>query len=258
MGGIQWPHLRWPHLTPPQLGLLPSCTYAAWSVVVHSCTWSRGIPCERKAPGRQRPKMGRQGQGLSSPACPCCLRSVFPMEAIMAADRTPYHKVNKSLYIKGVIWILQQYCLKCNECGRKLEIANLNEHEKKLYCCSCYQVDNNHWISFAMLSSDPTGALCIKMCHSCSVSVFSLSPMPAPRQELLQTHEIHIPNPFIRFHPARSFFLSEFWNIRLLLETNGRILSFVTFSTTQGPVSSAQWHSCQWQQKDAGGLYHYI
>merc|ERR1711953_861268 len=90
-------------------------------VVVHSCTWSRGTSCERS--GRQSPKMGRPGQGLSSPACPCCLRSVFPMEAIMAADRTPYHK----------------HCLKCNECGRKLEIANLNEHEKKLYCCSCYQ-----------------------------------------------------------------------------------------------------------------------
>jgi len=49
------------------------------------------------------------------------------MEAVMAADRTPYHK----------------YCLKCNECGRKLEIANLNEHEKSLYCSSCYQVGTN-------------------------------------------------------------------------------------------------------------------
>jgi len=61
---------------------------------------------------------------LVSSGCPVCLRSVYPMEAVMAADRTPYHK----------------YCLKCNECGRKLDIGNLNEHEKLLYCSSCYQV----------------------------------------------------------------------------------------------------------------------
>merc|ERR1711971_769617 len=59
-------------------------------------------------------RMGRPGQGLVSPGCPVCHRSVFPMEAVMAADRTPYHK----------------FCLKCNECGRKLDIGNLNEHEK--------------------------------------------------------------------------------------------------------------------------------
>ena len=41
--------------------------------------------------------MGRPGQGLVSPGCPVCQRSVFPMEAIMAADRTPYHKVNDLL-----------------------------------------------------------------------------------------------------------------------------------------------------------------
>ena len=34
--------------------------------------------------------MGKWG---SSAACPLCLRSVFPMEAVYAADRTPYHKV---------------------------------------------------------------------------------------------------------------------------------------------------------------------
>merc|ERR1712055_1081156 len=80
----------------------------------------RGITGEKTALA----KMGKWGQGLASSGCPVCLRSVFPMEAVMAADRTPYHK----------------YCLKCNECGRKLEIANLNEHEKSLYCSSCYQV----------------------------------------------------------------------------------------------------------------------
>merc|ERR1711934_217808 len=84
----------------------------------------RGITGEKKtALGR----MGKWGQGLGSSGssgCPVCLRSVFPMEAVMAADRTPYHK----------------YCLKCNECGRKLEIANMNEHEKLLFCGSCYQV----------------------------------------------------------------------------------------------------------------------
>jgi len=41
----------------------------------------------------------------------------------MASDRTPYHKV----------------CLKCCECARKLDVMSLNEHEKLLYCCVCYQ-----------------------------------------------------------------------------------------------------------------------
>ena len=54
----------------------------------------RGITGEKKtALGR----MGKWGQGLGSSGssgCPVCLRSVFPMEAVMAADRTPYHKVN--------------------------------------------------------------------------------------------------------------------------------------------------------------------
>merc|ERR1712226_576751 len=69
-------------------------------------------------------RMGRRGGGLPPPpACPVCQRSVFPMEALMASDRTPYHKV----------------CLKCCECARKLDVMSLNEHEKLLYCCVCYQ-----------------------------------------------------------------------------------------------------------------------
>jgi len=50
--------------------------------------------------------------------------SVFATEAYMAADRTPYH-------IK---------CLKCFHCKKKLNPANLNEHEKQLYCKNCYEM----------------------------------------------------------------------------------------------------------------------
>merc|ERR1711934_1085349 len=53
----------------------------------------RGIAGEKKT---ALGKMGKWGQGLGSSGssgCPVCLRSVFPMEAVMAADRTPYHKV---------------------------------------------------------------------------------------------------------------------------------------------------------------------
>merc|ERR1712183_1008999 len=58
-----------------------------------------------------------------APLCPSCKRSVFATEAYMAADRTPFH-------IK---------CLKCSKCNKSLSPANLNEHEKKLFCPLCYE-----------------------------------------------------------------------------------------------------------------------
>merc|ERR1712002_26962 len=57
------------------------------------------------------------------PLCPACSRSAYPAESYVAADRTPYHLV----------------CLKCTQCSKKLIPASLNEHEKQLYCGSCYQ-----------------------------------------------------------------------------------------------------------------------
>merc|ERR1711970_150006 len=58
-----------------------------------------------------------------APICPSCSRSVFPPEAYMASDRTPFHKV----------------CLKCCKCGKNLTPGSLNEHEKKLFCPLCYE-----------------------------------------------------------------------------------------------------------------------
>jgi len=57
-----------------------------------------------------------------APACPACSRSVFPAEAVMAADRKPFHK----------------QCVKCSECTKKLVPANMNDHRSKLYCNLCY------------------------------------------------------------------------------------------------------------------------
>jgi len=58
-----------------------------------------------------------------APQCPACSRSVFPPEAYMASDRTPFHKK----------------CLKCSKCQKSLTPASLNEHEKKLFCPLCYE-----------------------------------------------------------------------------------------------------------------------
>merc|ERR1711973_730432 len=60
----------------------------------------------------------------AAPKCPSCSSSVFPAEAFMACDRTPYHKK----------------CIKCKKCGKGLTAATLNEHQKQLYCLPCYDI----------------------------------------------------------------------------------------------------------------------
>merc|ERR1712223_160524 len=54
----------------------------------------------------------------SAPMCPACKVRVYPAEAVMAADRKPFHKK----------------CVKCVACGKGLTPATLNEHETQLYC----------------------------------------------------------------------------------------------------------------------------
>merc|ERR1711942_471967 len=72
----------------------------------------------------KRPKMpGKWSDPPPAPQCPACSRSVFPPEAYMASDRTPFHKK----------------CLKCSKCQKSLTPATLNEHEKKLFCPLCYE-----------------------------------------------------------------------------------------------------------------------
>merc|ERR1719435_411666 len=58
----------------------------------------------------------------AAPRCPCCKSSVFPAEAFMAVDRTPFHKK----------------CVKCTSCSKALTSATLNEHKTQLYCKGCY------------------------------------------------------------------------------------------------------------------------
>merc|ERR1711915_933517 len=67
--------------------------------------------------------MGWKSLSAASSLCPLCSRSAYPAESYIAADRTPYHKA----------------CLKCGGCQRRLTSASLNEHNKALYCQSCYQ-----------------------------------------------------------------------------------------------------------------------
>ena len=78
------------------------------------------------------------------PQCPACSRSVYPAEAFMAVDRTPFHRA----------------CVKCRQCGKvalvlallllhiidnyyyhywqALTSASINEHQLQLYCSLCY------------------------------------------------------------------------------------------------------------------------
>eukprot|EP00092_Neocalanus_flemingeri_P059460 GFUD01071077.1.p1 GENE.GFUD01071077.1~~GFUD01071077.1.p1 ORF type:complete len:152 (+),score=52.64 GFUD01071077.1:28-456(+) len=60
---------------------------------------------------------------MLSPLCPACSTPVFANEAHMAADRTPFHKA----------------CVKCGHCKKTLTPADINEHEKQLFCRVCYE-----------------------------------------------------------------------------------------------------------------------
>merc|ERR1739841_51731 len=80
----------------------------------------------RSASGQSRDitlTMGWKNFSNVSSLCPLCSRSAYPAESYIAADRTPYHKA----------------CLKCGGCQKMLTSTSLNEHNKALYCQSCYQ-----------------------------------------------------------------------------------------------------------------------
>ena len=66
---------------------------------------------------------GNKWNAPPSSLCPVCSRSAFPAESFIAADRTPYHLA----------------CLKCQHCNKRLTATTLAEHEKMLYCNTCYQ-----------------------------------------------------------------------------------------------------------------------
>ena len=53
----------------------------------------------------------------------------------MAVDRTPFHK----------------QCVKCKQCGKGLNSATLNEHDKQLYCKPCYENVFVNAVSFDLL-----------------------------------------------------------------------------------------------------------
>lgn len=59
---------------------------------------------------------------VTAPLCASCNKSVFPAEELNAAGQK-FHKL----------------CLKCVSCNALLNSGNLNEHEKKVYCTSCYR-----------------------------------------------------------------------------------------------------------------------
>lgn len=60
---------------------------------------------------------------MPAPKCPACKTSVFSAEAVMAADRKPYHRV----------------CVRCVGCHVNLNPRTLNEHDEKLFCNVCYE-----------------------------------------------------------------------------------------------------------------------
>ena len=58
----------------------------------------------------------------TAPRCPACNTSVYPAEAVMAADRKPFHK----------------QCVKCTKCKKYLNPSTINEHKNQLFCKTCY------------------------------------------------------------------------------------------------------------------------
>ena len=67
--------------------------------------------------------MGRWTAPSPSPRCPACTGPVYPAEAFMASDRTPFHKS----------------CVRCVNCKKTLTSNTLNEHMLQLYCRTCYE-----------------------------------------------------------------------------------------------------------------------
>ncbi|CAF3229910.1 unnamed protein product [Rotaria socialis] len=59
---------------------------------------------------------------VSAPSCAFCNKPVFPAEEIVGAGQK-YHR----------------FCLKCIACNTLLNSGNINSHEKKIYCVSCYR-----------------------------------------------------------------------------------------------------------------------
>ncbi|CAF3534903.1 unnamed protein product [Rotaria sp. Silwood1] len=59
---------------------------------------------------------------VSSPLCAFCNKNVFPAEEVIGAGQK-FHK----------------FCLKCTSCNTLLNSSNLNGHDKKIYCITCYR-----------------------------------------------------------------------------------------------------------------------
>ncbi|CAF2647931.1 unnamed protein product [Rotaria sp. Silwood2] len=59
---------------------------------------------------------------VSAPLCGFCNKTVFPAEEVIGAGQK-FH----------------QLCLKCTLCNTLLNSSNLNGHDKKIYCISCYR-----------------------------------------------------------------------------------------------------------------------
>ena len=92
-------HGRNSHLTHGGSPTLSLASHFKAALTSHQCNLyldQSEVTCEKTTLA----KMGKWGQGLVSSGCPVCLRSVYPMEAVMAADRTPYHKVNNFCLFK--------------------------------------------------------------------------------------------------------------------------------------------------------------
>ena len=86
-----------------------------------SCSWPGDIPLDSRLTPWLAATMGWTNK-WAVPKCPACKTSVYPAEACMAVDRTPFHK----------------QCVKCKTCAKPLAPSDINEHQTQLYCKACY------------------------------------------------------------------------------------------------------------------------
>ena len=104
-----------PHVTKRNGQLFPRFLFKYFLAVCKTTSWFFVVVQYKKtSPSQTMPQ---------APKCPACSQPVFANEAYMAADRTPFHVT----------------CVKCFQCKKALSPADINEHEKQLFCRVCYE-----------------------------------------------------------------------------------------------------------------------
>jgi predicted nucleic-acid-binding Zn-ribbon protein len=74
----------------------------------------------------------------SAPLCGFCNKTVYPAEEVVAAGQK-FHKLCFKCSRIFLRFIIIWFTFSLASCNTLLNLSNLNEHEKKIYCVSCYR-----------------------------------------------------------------------------------------------------------------------